>query len=157
MKKVYVFLAIVATALFGGIAFGSIPGSNGVISGCYKSSGGGPPAAQGVIRVIDAEASESCLSGETALNWNQTGPQGPQGQTGATGSQGSAGIDGQDGVSGYEVVTSSTVNLGPGEEEFVSVVCSSSKKVLGGGFERLFGNLGFFNISLNAPAPTEDA
>jgi hypothetical protein len=59
----------------GGIAYASIPGPDGVISGCrHKQSG--------ALRVIDS--SESCNSStEIALSWNQTGPRGAQGPSDA--------------------------------------------------------------------------
>jgi hypothetical protein len=56
-----------------GIAYASIPGPDGVIHGCYKTS----TPAQGALITIDSAA--SCPSGYTALNWNQVGPQGPAG------------------------------------------------------------------------------
>jgi hypothetical protein len=61
------------------IAYASIPGPDGVIHGCYKTSN----PAQGAVIVIDHTA--SCPSGYTALNWNQTGPQGPAGPAGLSG------------------------------------------------------------------------
>jgi hypothetical protein len=60
----------------GGIAFAAIPDEAGVIHGCYTTKGG-------VLRVIDSGA--SCTTKETALDWNQTGPQGPPGSTGSAG------------------------------------------------------------------------
>lgn len=48
-------------------AFAAIPHSTtGVISGCYATS-------DGAVRVIDAQDSETCEPGETALNWNVAG------------------------------------------------------------------------------------
>jgi hypothetical protein len=55
----------------GGVAIASIPSSDGTIHGCYNG--------QGQLRVIDTESGASCVPGETALNWNQTGPAGPPG------------------------------------------------------------------------------
>ncbi len=83
------------------IAFASIPGANGVIFGCYSNS-------NGTLRVIDNSTTQ-CKSNETALNFNQTGPQGPQGlqgpqgatgATGAAGPQGPAGLEGREGAPG---------------------------------------------------------
>jgi len=80
------------------IAFASIPGANGVIFGCYSNS-------NGTLRVID-NSTQQCKSNETALNFNQTGPQGPQGPqgiqgaTGATGAAGPQGPDGREGLQG---------------------------------------------------------
>ena len=74
------------------IAFASIPGANGVIYGCYSNS-------NGTLRVIDNSTAQ-CKSNETALNFNQTGPQGPQGVPGATGPQGLKGDTGLTGPAG---------------------------------------------------------
>lgn len=51
-----------------------IPDTAGVIHGCYKNN-------SGTLRVVDSP-SQVCAGGETALNWNQTGPQGPAGSGG---------------------------------------------------------------------------
>lgn len=66
----------------GGVALASIPDSGGVIHGCYD--------ARGKLRVIDAEAGETCRTHEVALSWNETGPQGPQGLEGPEGPAGTA-------------------------------------------------------------------
>jgi hypothetical protein len=74
-RSVALFLATCAAlATAGGIAYASIPGPDGVISGCrHKQSG--------ALRVIDS--SENCNnSTEVALSWNQTGAQGPPGSLG---------------------------------------------------------------------------
>ena len=76
----------------GGVAMATIPGSGGVINGCYNKTGG-------ALRVIDTAAA-SCSNGESALNWNQTGPQGPQGPKGDPGPQGAKGDPGAQGPSG---------------------------------------------------------
>ncbi len=49
------------------IAFASIPGPDGVIHGCFNTKG------ESGLRIIDSTA--QCKSNETALNFNQTGPQ----------------------------------------------------------------------------------
>jgi len=77
MRKYLIGVSILVLLIFGGIAYASIPDSNGVIHGCYKNS-------TGMLKVIDS-SSQTCVSGETALNWNQTGPQGPQGIQGPSG------------------------------------------------------------------------
>jgi hypothetical protein len=59
----------------GGIAYATIPQSSGVIHGCYQTSGGS-------LRVIGTNPTVGggkCSPGETALDWNQTGPQGEAG------------------------------------------------------------------------------
>lgn len=65
--------ATAALLAVGSIAYASIPGPDGVIHGCYKTSA----PAQGALITIDSAA--SCPSGYTALDWSQTGPQGPAG------------------------------------------------------------------------------
>jgi hypothetical protein len=71
-------VAIVALALAaGGVAYATIPDSNGTIHGCYDSGGN--------LRVIDTNVGPKCPRGYTSLDWNQTGPPGPQGPTGAEG------------------------------------------------------------------------
>jgi hypothetical protein len=60
------------------VAVASIPDSNGVIHGCYNTSNGN-------LRVIDS-ANDNCRNSETAIFWNQTGPQGPAGPQGPPGS-----------------------------------------------------------------------
>src|SRR5687767_4271970 len=114
LRKIFIVGTAVATA--GGVAYAVIPSANGVISGCYKKSGG-------TLRVIDP-AIESCQANEVALPWNQTGPQGVTGTPGAAGTPG---------ISGYEIVSSSRV----AEESFLGgghfVLCPAGKRPLGGG------------------------
>lgn len=59
----------------GGVAVASIPSADGAIEGCYDNS-------TGALRVIDPAAGGTCRGGETALTWNQKGPQGPPGPQG---------------------------------------------------------------------------
>jgi hypothetical protein len=92
-----------ALALIAGIAYAGIPGSSGVIQGCYENR-------TGLLRVIDAEAGKSCTRFETPINWNQTGPPG---------------------VSGYEIVTESVDRNGL--HASVTANCPAGKKGLGGG------------------------
>jgi hypothetical protein len=66
-------------AAAGGIAYASIPDSDGVIHGCYKKASPN----QGRLRVIDTDLGQKCSNGETPLAWNQAGPQGPPGPTDA--------------------------------------------------------------------------
>ena len=85
-------MGLAALLVGGGAALATIPGSGGVISGCYPKSGG-------PLRVIDA-SSATCASGELPLNWNQTGPQGPKGAQGPQGLQGPKGDTGAAGPPG---------------------------------------------------------
>ncbi|MFY9580509.1 MAG: hypothetical protein WAQ33_14445 [Gaiellaceae bacterium] len=60
------------------MAYATIPDSNGIIQGCYANK-------DGALRVIDPATSQTCLNKETAVTWNQTGPQGPVGPRGPAG------------------------------------------------------------------------
>jgi hypothetical protein len=119
-----------------GVAYASIPDSGGVFHGCVNKT-------TGVLRVIDTSKSGTlghCITSgsqaETAIKWNQTGPQGPQGVTGATGATGATGPQGPSGdgvVSGYDYVNSgATVPAGQGMR--VEATCASGKVPVGGGF-----------------------
>lgn len=59
--------ALLLSMLMLGIARASIPSSDGVITGCYRTSG---LLANGQLRIIDADTS-SCNSNETELSWLQ--------------------------------------------------------------------------------------
>ena len=84
--------ALVATSV--GLAYAAIPHSTtGEISGCYGET-------NGQLRVIDAEAGESCKNNEVALTWNQKGVKGDKGDKGDTGPQGPQGIQGPQGERG---------------------------------------------------------
>jgi hypothetical protein len=87
------FVVVVAIAV-GGIAYASIPDSNGVIHGCYVKT-------IGKLRVIDS-GGKGCEKGEKPLNWSQTGTGtiGPTGPTGATGLAGATGATGPTGPTG---------------------------------------------------------
>jgi len=73
--RVLVALAV-AGAAFGiaTVVQAAIPGSNGVISGCYQFSA--PNTSKGVLRVIDAESGEGCRFNERSISWNALGPTG---------------------------------------------------------------------------------
>lgn len=88
-----------AISLMSIIAYAAIPDSNGVIHGCYKTSNGS-------LRVIDSPAVQCDPRNETAISWNQTGPQGPQGPAGPQGPQGPEGPTG----GGARVITVGTDN-----------------------------------------------
>ena len=84
--------------ILNGSATASIPGPDGVITGCYKQ-------ASGQLRVIDVTAQAQCLATEQQLTWQQTGPVGPagaQGEPGATGPAGPAGATGPQGEKGEQ-------------------------------------------------------
>lgn len=81
----FALTAAIGLAAIGGIsvATGAIPSGDGTIHACYGKSGG-------AVRVIDAFVT-NCKSGETALTWNQRGPQGAPGQNGQDGQDGAPG------------------------------------------------------------------
>jgi hypothetical protein len=79
--------------LAGGAAYATIPAANGVIHGCYSNGNGG-------LRVIDADAGQTCGRHESPLTWNQAGPPGAMGATGPTGATGPQGPQGADGADG---------------------------------------------------------
>ncbi len=62
------------------LVMAAIPDASGVIHGCYNTS-------KGDLRIIDSVTS-ACTNKETAITWNQTGPQGPQGPAGTSSNSG---------------------------------------------------------------------
>ena len=91
--------AFVAVLAFGigsaSVAFGLV---EGVVEACYNN-------ATGVLRV--ATPTKPCLTTtanpafrETAISWNQQGPQGPEGPQGPAGPQGPQGVPGPQGPQG---------------------------------------------------------
>jgi hypothetical protein len=99
-------LGAAAALLVGSFAWAAIPDSSGVIHACYLKSGG-------ALRVIDS-AVATCKTQETPLDWNQAGQPG--------------------GVSGYQIVSSDPVTLGPGESGEAQVACPEGTRAIGGGY-----------------------
>ncbi len=137
MRKLAVALIAVLLMAIGAVAYASIPGPDGVIHACYKTSN----PAQGALIAIDSSA--SCPSGYTALNWNQTGPQGPAGTNG---------------VSGYEHATpasASAVEIATGVWAAgpATATCPTGKVVLGGGVQVDGGDPGL-STSYSWPSST---
>jgi hypothetical protein len=75
-RSVALLAGIVTLVTAAGLAYATIPGSDGVISACRDTK-------TGALRAIDAEAGQTCSSKEAPLTWNQTGPQGPPGTAAA--------------------------------------------------------------------------
>lgn len=76
------------------VGVGGIPGTGGVIHGCYL-------AQTGALRVVPE--GEACRRNEIALTWSQTGPAGatgPVGPSGVTGASGAPGPEGPTGATG---------------------------------------------------------
>jgi hypothetical protein len=172
--------AALLLAAAAGMAFGSIPGDDGVIHSCYSRSGG-------TLRVIDATVT-NCKGTETSLSWNRAGaqgpqgvpgtqgpqgpqgpkgdpgepgPQGPQGEAGAQGPPGpqgeqgvpgATGASGADGVSGYQTVVVGMPVPGPGQEASMTAPCPEGKRVVGGGFtQSSFAQGGGVNLRRSFP------
>jgi hypothetical protein len=97
----------------------AIPDPSGAIHACYRNNGN--------LRLVDKS---NCTSSETALAWNQTGPQGP---AGAPGPQGQLGTPGPASVTGYEIInTHETLPLNGSIE--VTATCPTGKRVIAGGY-----------------------
>jgi Collagen triple helix repeat (20 copies) len=147
--------AVLAVLAIGGsVALATIPDSGGAINGCYAKR-------DGSLRVIDAP-SVSCKSTETALTWNQagpqglrgdTGPQGPKGDQGAqgplgpkgdTGPAGPAGPAGPQGAQGptthpnYQWVDSDLTDIPWYGQATATVTCPAGKTAVSGGFSGSF-------------------
>jgi collagen triple helix repeat protein len=100
-------LAVIAFAITaGGVAYATIPGSNGTINGCYEKR-------TGILRVIDTNTGAKCTSYETPINWNQQGQKGPTGPAGAQGLKGDAGAPGDRGPTGAAGVQGENGAAGP--------------------------------------------
>lgn len=129
--KLLAALGTLALAIAAGTAYASIPGPDGVIHSCYTKS-------TGAIRIIDSAA--NCKSGETSLNWNQTGPAGtpglagpigPKGVTGPAGPAGSAGPAGPQGPKGTTGASGPTGPAGPSGNTLYARVGSDGTLVAG--------------------------
>src|SRR6476620_12226392 len=119
--KKWLTLSTMMILFTGIIAFASIPGGDGVIHACYSRSGG-------ALRVIDGSVTQ-CKSGETSLDFNQSGPQGPQGLQGPTGPQGMIGSPGAAGPVGATGPAGPVGPVGP-----AGANGSSQAFTAGGGF-----------------------
>jgi hypothetical protein len=70
-----------------GVAYATIPDSQGVIHACYDKQAG-------QVRIVDTGPNavpKGCGQSEVAISWNRAGPPGPVGPQGPAGPQGSAG------------------------------------------------------------------
>src|SRR5437899_6475389 len=88
--------------LVGSIAYASIPAPSGLISGCLSAA---QVQGQHALTLLDTAQSAVCQTGQTLINWNQTGLVGPQRPkrdpaTGAPGPIGPAGPSGPAGPAG---------------------------------------------------------
>lgn len=113
--------------LGGGISYAAIPDSDdGEYHACVKN--GEENAGGHQVRLLDAQASETCPSGWTAKSWNQVGPTGPTGPTGAAGPAGATGPTGPAGPLGTYVVQAVTPDTTAGGATDVN--CDSGDRLL---------------------------
>lgn len=152
-------LIAVLFAAGGGVALATHSSAN-ELHACYNNSGH--------LVIIDDPA--NCGNNETAVSWNQTGPQGipgpagqtglqgipgpmgPQGSQGNPGSVGPAGPAGSAGpVSGW-VIVDQTTSPSTGYAMAQSILCPGGKKVLSGGY-RVLG-AGRVGVIVMASQPT---
>jgi hypothetical protein len=114
-------LAVVVVA----VVQAAIPDPSGAIHACYRANGN--------LRLVDKF---NCTSSETALTWDQTGPQGPAGAPGPQGPpgpQGQPSAPGSAGVAGYEIMnTHGTLPLNG--SIVVTATCPAGKRVIAGGY-----------------------
>lgn len=125
MRRFYVVLAVVLAFMFGGVAWASIPGPDGVIHGCYKTGNPNP----GSVIVIDSAA--SCPNGYAALNWDQQG-----------------GLSTTTKVESNPTLSFLVEN---GYAASASVMCPSGSHVTGGGYDRGQGNVDL-RVYVDGPA-----
>ncbi len=135
----YLLPVVAALGAGGAVAVASIPGSGGVITGCYATDTAGvtmqPQVRIGALRIIDPSLPATtvtkpgtpavpnyaavCMSDEGTLEWNQQGPQGP---SGAAGSAGAAGAQGGQGVPGTPLIGETTFGFSTkGGETFLKL------------------------------------
>ena len=65
--KLLTAAALIVGAAAAGVAWASIPDSNGVIHGCYKQN-------DGKLRVIDPGGGDACAANEASISWNSGPP-----------------------------------------------------------------------------------
>jgi hypothetical protein len=109
LRKTLIIGALLVAVAAAGVAYAAIPSSDGTISACKDN--------KGALKVIGAEAGQTCPGSQQLLNWNQQGPPGPQGPAG---------------VSGYEVVSESS-GVAFASLLIKTVLCPTGKVPLGGG------------------------
>jgi hypothetical protein len=95
--RIWARLGLAAALLLAasGTALAAIPALGGTITACYRTDGG-------QLRVINAEAGQTCRRGEKTLTWGQAGPKGDKGDPGAPGAPGAQGPQGAVGPAGAQ-------------------------------------------------------
>ena len=153
---------VIAMAVAGGFALAAIPAS-GVITGCYQKQQGqlrvvesdadcrssevaiswnqtgvgaqGATGATGPVGATGAQGpkGDTGAQGGTGAN-GATGATGAIGATGATGASGATGATGAPALSGYQIVTGPTTQVGGLQDSGdVFAFCPTGKRVTGGG------------------------
>ena len=119
--------ALVGTAVFA-LTTSVFTDSQGAYHGCVS-------AKNGALRVINP--SESCKQGETAITWNQTGPQGDIGPQGIAGPAGPAlsSLNALNGIACSVGGQPGTVALSFATGNVATVTCVVSGSGSGGGIE----------------------
>ncbi len=147
-KRVLQIAFPTAAALGAGaaVAVGSIPGSDGTITGCYAGPNGAVLAVNGdgsitepagALRVIDPTlttggdpagaappdplASKCEPQQEKQITWNQKGPPGPQGEEGKRGQAGGQGAGGAQGAPGAPLIGGTTFGLNGSGNTFLKL------------------------------------
>lgn len=98
------------------VASASIPDGSGVIHGCLDNY-------TSALTVIDSSTASCNSAFQTALDWDQTGPQGATGATGAAGPSGFADV----------YTLSDTFSVGSGYNGTLTLSCHTGDAVLSGG------------------------
>ena len=150
MGRRWVLAAAVGLVVGGAVAYGAIPGDGASISACYQTI-------DGQLRVIDAQAGESCRQKERSLTWSQAGAPGAEGPEGPRGETGSSGPAGPAGVSGYEMPSWHVIYPAGGDHiAYSGVACPAGTKVVSGGGYAYWHDLNSHDAVLLASAPFDD-
>ena len=90
-RRAFAAVVMLVALGVGGIALAAAQTSTNTIHACYDRHGD--------LRVVNADHGATCRHYETALDWNQQGPQGLQGPKGDKGDKGDRGASGTGGLS----------------------------------------------------------
>jgi len=126
-KKLIAVAVVVAAIVAGATAYAAIPDGGGGIHGCYDKN-------SGQLRVTDTDTNtpKSCTSKETALAWNQEGPQGAKGDPGPQGPKGDTGLTG---ISGLHQLVEAAPAWNTSGLHTVYKTCPVGERALGGGYD----------------------
>ncbi len=151
MKAMVTVLGLAAVlSVIGGVALATHTDPN-ELHACFETADIGDQGGTELSIVSDPALCDP--DDETAISWNQTGPQGPagpQGPQGPIGLTGPAGPQGPSGLSDFEMVfTTSPLASDP----FVAILlpCPGGKQIISGGFDILSPGGGVIEIVTSAP------